>query len=179
MKRIISFVLVIVFLTTAIVYVSGQSEFKEYKSIFIEFQYPVEWESVMTEGLEAEGIHTPKDNRISFEIPNTKGAFTILIKDMDKKNLEELLQEEIQSYEESESLWGYKEEILEITDVTLSNEPAKKIIVYQEEYDKKISQIVSLHDNKRYSILYRMDPASFDNYIPTIEKMIQSIKFTK
>jgi hypothetical protein len=138
----------------------------------------------MTEGLEAEGvvtegIHTPKDNRISFEIPNTKGGFTVLIEDTEKKNLEELLQEEIQSYQESESLWGYKEEILEITDVTLSNEPAKKIIVYQEEYDNKISQIVSLHDNKRYSILYRMDSASFDNYIPTIEKMIQSLKFTK
>ena len=90
--------LVIVFLTTVIVYVSGQSEFKEYKGTFIEFQYPGEWESVMTEGLEAEGIHTPKDNRISFEIPNTKGGFTVLIKDTDKKNLEELLQEEIQFY---------------------------------------------------------------------------------
>ena len=189
MKSIISFVLIIMFLTT-IVSVYGQSEFKEYKGSLVEFQYPIEWESVMTEGLDTEdiseflkGSHIPKDNRIAFDIPNTKGKFTILIEDSDKKNLEELLQEQIGFYS-GEDIMGGKEETLEITDVNLSGEPAKKIIVYAKEvdkrlYDTKIMQIVSLHDNKRYSIVYLMNPASFDNHLPTIEKMIQSFKFTQ
>lgn len=187
MKIIIWFVLVIVFLTTAVVSVSGQSEFKEYKSKFIEFQYPVEWESAMKEGLNEYGSYLDKDKRISFDIPNTKeGAFTVFILDSNKKNLDELLQEEIGYYRdaEMESLLEIKNKILEITDVNLSNEPAKKIIVYEEALnkkfdDKKILQICSLHDNKRYSILYRMNSASFDNHIPTIEKIIQSVIFPK
>lgn len=186
MKSIISFVLIIIFLTT-IVSVYGQSEFKEYKGSLVEFQYPVEWESAMAEGLEIKGIviedtHIPKDNRISFEIPNTKGAFTILIEDSDKKNLEELLQEVIQSYSGMEDL-GIKQQILEITDTTLSNEPAKKLIVNSQEFDTNLDnkqlRIITLHDNKEYSISYLMEKSSYDNYIPTIEKMIQSFKFTQ
>lgn len=70
MKSIISFVLVIMLLIPAVVSVYGQSEFKQYKGNFVEFQYPVEWESGMTEGLETKGVftegsHIPKDNRIS------------------------------------------------------------------------------------------------------------------
>jgi hypothetical protein len=101
MKSIISFVLIIMFLTT-IVSVYGQSVFKDYKGGLVEFQYPVEWESAMIEGLETGSIHIPKDNRISFDIPNTKGAVTILIEDSDKKNLEELIQEELQFYSNAE-----------------------------------------------------------------------------
>ena len=139
----------------------------------------------MTEGLETKGVftegsHIPKDNRISFDIPNTKGGFTVLIEDSDKKNLEELLQEEIQSYSSMEDL-GIKQQILEITDTTLSNEPAKKLIVNSEEFDtnldNKLLRIITLHDNKEYSITYRMEKSSYDNYIPTIEKIIQSVKF--
>ena len=175
--------LIIIFLTTA-VSVYGQNEFKEYKGNFVEFLYPIEWESVMKEGLNEYGVSVDKDKRISFDIPTTKdGAFTILIEDSDKKNLEELLQEQIGFYS-MEDIMGGKEEILEITDVNLSGEPAKKIIVYAKEVDKrlddtKIMQIVSLHGNKEYSIVYLMNPASFDNYIPIIEKIVQSVKFTQ
>jgi len=186
MKSIISFVLIIMFLTT-IGSVYGQSVFKDYKGNLVEFQYPIEWESAMTEGLDIKGIvledtHIPKDNRIAFDIPNTKGAFTVLIKDSDKKNLEELLQEVIQSYSGTEDLLGIKQQILEITDTTLSNEPAKKLIVNSEESDNKqfrIINIITLHDNKEYSITYLMEAPSYDNYIPTIEKIIQSFKFTQ
>jgi hypothetical protein len=173
------------FLTT-IVSVYGQSEFKEYKGSLVEFQYPIEWESALKEGLNEYGSYVDKDKRVSFEIPNTNGAFTILIEDTDRKNLEELLQEEIESHSngDMEEILGTKEHILEITDTTLSNEPAKKVIVNVEELDNsledsKILTILNLHDNKRYSIVYRMDPASFDHYLPTIEKIIQSFKFTQ
>lgn len=138
----------------------------------------------MEEGLNEFGLFVDKDKRISFDIPNTKGAVTILIEDSDKKNLEELVQEELQFYSNGEidPILETKEQILEKTDINLSNEPAKKIIVYVEELDsriddRKIMQIFSLHDSKKYSISYRMDPASFDNHLPTIEKMIQSFKF--
>ena len=181
MKRIISFVLVIVFLTTAVVSVYGQSEFKEYNGYFIKFQYPVEWESEMKEGLDYKGLDIDKDKRISFDIPNTKGegAFTILIEEIDKKTLDELFQEEVQSTKETESLLGYKEEILKITDVNLSNQPAKGIIIDVEEYDRKILRILALHDNKKYSITYRMNSDSFYDHASTIKKIIQSIKFIK
>lgn len=171
---------------TSVISVYGQSEFKEYKGKFVEFQYPVEWESLMKEGLETkgvftEGLHIPKDNRISFEIPYTQGAITILIDDTDKKNLEEILQEEIKSYSGLEDL-GIKQQILEITDTTVSNEPAKKLIVNSEEFDtnldNKILSIITLHNNKKYSITYLMEKYSYENYIPTIEKIIQSVKFT-
>jgi hypothetical protein len=112
MKIIIWFVLVIVFLTTAVVSVSGQSEFKEYKSKFIEFQYPVEWESAMKEGLNEYGSYVDKDKRISFDIPNTKeGAFTVFILDSNKKNLDELLQEEIGYYRDAEWNLSWKSRI--------------------------------------------------------------------
>jgi hypothetical protein len=79
------------------------------------------------------GSYVDKDKRISFDILNTKeGAFTVFILDSNKKNLDELLQEEIGYYRdaEMESLLETKNKILEITDINLSNEPAKKIIVY-------------------------------------------------
>ena len=68
----------------------------------------------MKEGLNEYDSYIDKDKRISFDIPNTKGegAFTILIQDSDKRSLEALLQEELQSYSdgEMESLLGSKEE---------------------------------------------------------------------
>ncbi|HSF49896.1 MAG TPA: hypothetical protein VLA74_03970 [Nitrososphaeraceae archaeon] len=90
--------------------------------------------AALKEGLNEYGSYVDKDKRISFDIPNTKeGTFTIFILDSNKKNLDELLQEEIGYYRdaEMESLLEIKNKILEITDVNLSNEPAKKIIVYE------------------------------------------------
>lgn len=190
MKSISSLLLVIILFTTA-VSIYAQTEFKDYKGKFVEFQYPVEWQAVMKEGLDIEpksgipGSHVDKDKRISFDIAKAEGIknaeahFTIFVKDIDNKNLDQLVQEEITSYEESEDLWGWKEEILEVTDLNVSNEPAKKLVVYKERFDSKLLQVIVIHDNKRYSIVYLMKPADlFDDYIPTIEKMIESIKFT-
>jgi hypothetical protein len=141
----------------------------------------VEWESEMKEGLDYKGLDIDKNKRISFDIPNTKGegAFTILIEETDKKTLDELFQQEVQSTKGTESLLGYKEEILKITDVNLSNQPAKGIIIDVEEYDRKILRIPALHDNKKYSITYRMNSDSFYDHASTIKKIIQSIKFIK
>lgn len=123
-------------------------------------------------------FHVDKDKRISFDIPNTEGGFTVFIKDAENKNIDQILNEEIHGNEEHESLFGYKKDILEVTDIDLSNQTAKKIIVYTEKFDDKLLQLFSTYDNKRYSIAYLMSTDLFDDYLPTIEKMIQSIKFT-
>ena len=198
MKSIISFVLIIMFLTT-IVSVYGQSEFKEnkgefkeYKGTFIEFRYPVEWESGMTEGVFTEGFSIPKDKKISFSIPDSiRGSFTVQIEDSDKKNLEELLQEVIEYYTDPDMqyLLEIENDIFRIDDITLSNEPAKKIFVYQKKLftidkfqDIKILEVVSLHNNQKYSLVYNDSPPPFFTkqlLSKNIDKIIQSFKFTQ
>ena len=51
-------------------------------------------------------------------------------------------------------------------------------IIHTQELDKKekVIQIVSLINGKNYSIVYKISEEMFDKYLPTIEKIIDSIQ---
>jgi len=68
--------------------------------------------------------------------------------------------------------------IVEVSDVTLSNYPAKKI-VYTRSIDgiaDKLMTILTIVDKTQYYITYIAQPAKFSTFLPTVEKMIDSFE---
>ncbi len=88
----------------------------------------------------------------------------------------------MQEFKAYESM-GLKQEILEVTDIELSNQTAKKFIyqyidLKEKKTEQKTMQIISLYNNNIYSIVYWMDnPDLYEVHLPTAEKMINSMKF--
>lgn len=158
--------------------VYAQELFEEYNSDLLEvsFQYPQGWENVITEEKLTTGT---EGNRISFDLPFTKeGVFVILEEETELDKLSQLEMEELKGLVNL----GFSEiseyDIIEVVPTTLDNHNATKLR-YDNKYDvqsNSILQIISLIDGKEYHITYRTDSDSFNKYLPTVEKMIQSIK---
>lgn len=63
---------------------------------------------------------------------------------------------------------------------TLDGNPASKLVYLAKFSDKelKYTELVSIKDDMRYSVLFATDVNAYDHYAPISQKMIDSIKLT-
>ena len=69
--------------------------------------------------------------------------------------------------------------VLESTSTTIAGKPAHKIVfsaIDNEEVERKAMQVWTVIGNKAVLITYKAEPDKFSNYLPTIERMIESFK---
>jgi hypothetical protein len=64
------------------------------------------------------------------------------------------------------------------TTTALANNPAHMIVFSftEDGVEYKAMKVISINDDKVYDIIYVSEPAKFDTYLPTIQKMIESFE---
>ena len=161
-------------------------ELKEYGSelVGIKLQYPEEWE----ENKQEYKSEYSDDNfrSISFELVSD-GALTIYIHNtkQDIKNLNQLMLNQLNLLT---STGSFAIKFFELNqNSTFAGLPAVKIVNDQNFMlgnDPKLEtliQIVALSEDKSkiYGVTYRIDKPYFEEYLPTVEKIIESIEINK
>jgi hypothetical protein len=71
--------------------------------------------------------------------------------------------------------------ILESNMTTLDGNPASKIVYLlkpdaESEIEEKYTELISFKDNVQHRIIFEADEDEYNNYAPTFQKMIDSIK---
>jgi eukaryotic-like serine/threonine-protein kinase len=73
-------------------------------------------------------------------------------------------------------------ELIESTSATLSDNPARRVVYTYSDAEIGITrtmEILTIKDDKLYFISYTADATKYSNYLPTIQKMIDSFKISK
>ena len=72
--------------------------------------------------------------------------------------------------------------LLESTEFKLAGNMAHKIVFTATDnikHERKAMQIWTVEGDKAYLITYKAEPGQYSNYLPTIQKMVDSIQFIK
>jgi eukaryotic-like serine/threonine-protein kinase len=72
--------------------------------------------------------------------------------------------------------------LLESTEFRVAGNIANKIVFTATDsmnHERKAMQIWTLNGDKAYLITYKAEPGQYSNYLPTIQKMVDSIQFIK
>lgn len=72
--------------------------------------------------------------------------------------------------------------LLQSTEFRVAGNIANKIVFTATDsmnHERKAMQIWTLNGDKAYLITYKAEPGQYSNYLPTIEKMVDSIQFIK
>ena len=72
--------------------------------------------------------------------------------------------------------------LLESTDFKLAGNTAYKIVFTAKDsmkHERKAMQIWTVKGDKAYLIAYKAEPRQYSKYLPTIQKMVDSFRFTK
>jgi hypothetical protein len=177
-----------IFLVIGIFSISQNSiygqELRQYESelLGIKLQYPEEWEENMQE---YKSEHSSDNFRsISFRLVEGEGALTIYVHNTKKdiKNLNQLMLNQLNLLT---STGSFAIKFFELNqNSTLAGLPAVKI-VYDQNFmlgnDPKLETLiqtvaVSEDKSKTYGVTYRIDKPSFEESLPTVEKIINSIE---
>jgi serine/threonine-protein kinase len=141
-------------------------------SVGIKIDYPSGW----IHELHADGLVTFLAN-LESESNTYPAGLGILVKDL-KKNirLDEITKVQIKNLTQTHS--DFK--LVESTDVTLGGNIAHRIVFTATDsmkHERKAMQIWSLHGRTIYLITYKAEPGKYSEYLPTIQKMIDSFQF--
>jgi hypothetical protein len=159
---------------------SSEDNFVTYQdpSSGVALKYPSDWQK----------IEAP--NSTAFRSLNDQAAFDVQVERIELPEavieLPEQLQsnvEEAKMILEAEKLPGFK--LVELNTTTIDGNPAHKLIFLAKpdlhpEPDRwfKFMDLVCIEGDRRYFFLFAALPASYDKLLPTVEKMIDSIKLT-
>jgi eukaryotic-like serine/threonine-protein kinase len=138
----------------------------------ISILYPSNWEKLAN-----------LDNFVTFTAPpeiDTRiypAALGLKVQELSSQNipLEEITKVQMSDLKKSNPDLN----VLESTSTTIAGKPAHKIVfsaIDNEEVERKAMQVWTVIGNKAVLITYKSEPDKFSNYLPTIERMIESFK---
>lgn len=138
----------------------------------ISILYPSNWEKLAN-----------LDNFVTFTAPpeiDTRiypAALGLKVQELSSQNipLEEITKVQMSDLKKSNP----DVNVLESTSTTIAGKPAHKIVfsaIDNEEVERKAMQVWTVIGNKAVLITYKAEPDKFSNYLPTIERMIESFK---
>jgi len=142
-------------------------------SLGIQMQYPSNWkvEKHGSTPLQPGVIFTPPFDRNSTNFPV---KLSIDVDSSEGKSLEKITSEQITN------LRNDSDNILNATTINISgNNPASQIFYTGDVFGlpTKEMAIYTIHDDQLYTIWYLAQPNTYSNYIPDVQRMIDSIKF--
>ena len=152
----------------------AQEQFLTYEDIAtgISIQFPSNWEKSVN-----------LDNFVTFRAPpetDTRiypAALGLKIQDLASQNvsLQEVTKVQISELKATNP----NLKLLESTSTTLAGKPAHKVVFSatdNNQVERKAMQLWTIIDDKAILITYKAQSDKYSNYLPTIEKMIKSLK---
>jgi hypothetical protein len=182
---LLKYIIIIISLFTSISITSVYSqELKEYQSelIGIKLEYPEEWEENMQEH---KSEYSDDNHRsISFGLVEGEGALTVYVHNtkQDIKNLNQLM---LNNLNLLTSTGSFAIKFFELNqNSTFAGLPAVKIVNDQNFMlgnDPNLTTLMqtvalSKDGSNTYGVTYRIDKPYFEEYLPTVEKIIESIE---
>ena len=178
MSTIVSSVFVTIILTSLLLssYIQAfaQEQFLTYEAITtgISIQFPSDWEKSVN-----------LDNFVTFRAqPETDtrvypAALGLKIQDLASQNvsLQEVTKVQISELKATNP----NLKLLESTSTTLADKPAHKVVFSatdNNQVERKAMQLWTVIDDKAILITYKAQPDKYSSYLPTIEKMINSLQ---
>ena len=178
MSTIVSSVFVIIILTSLLLssYIQAfaQEQFLTYEDITtgISIQFPSDWEKSVN-----------LDKFVTFRAPpetDTRvypAALGLKIQDLASQNvsLQEVTKVQISELKATNP----NLKLLESTSTTLAGKPAHKVVFSatdNNQVERKAMQLWTVIDDKAILITYKAQPDKYSSYLPTIEKMINSLQ---
>jgi hypothetical protein len=152
----------------------AQGQFLTYEDIAtgISIQFPSNWEKSVN-----------LDNFVTFRAPpetDTRiypAAFGLKIQDLSSQNVS---LQEVTKVQTSELKTANPDlKLSESTSTTLAGKPAHKVVFSatdNNQVERKAMQLWTIIDDKAILITYKAQSDKYSNYLPTIEKMIKSLK---
>jgi hypothetical protein len=152
----------------------AQEQFLTYEDIAtgISIQFPSNWEKSVN-----------LDNFVTFRAPpetDTRiypAAFGLKIQDLSSQNVS---LQEVTKVQMSELKTANPDlKLSESTSTTLAGKPAHKVVFSatdNNQVERKAMQLWTIIDDKAILITYKAQSDKYSNYLPTIEKMIKSLK---
>jgi hypothetical protein len=152
----------------------AQEQFLTYEDIAtgISIQFPSNWEKSVN-----------LDNFVTFRAPpetDTRvypAALGLKIQDLPSQNVS---LQEVTKVQMSDLKAGSQNlKVSESTSTTLAGKPAHKVVFSatdNNQVERKAMQLWTVIDNKAILITYKAQPDKYSNYLPTIEKMIDSLR---
>jgi hypothetical protein len=178
MSSIVSSVFVIIILTSLLLssynQAFAQEQFLTYEDITtgISIQFPSDWEKSVN-----------LDNFVTFRAPpetDTRiypAALGLKIQDLASQNVSLPEVTKVQISELKATNPNLK--LLESTSTTLAGKPAHKVVFSatdNNQVERKAMQLWTVIDDKAILITYKAEPDKYSSYLPTIEKMINSLQ---
>ena len=152
----------------------AQEQFLTYEDIAtgISIQFPSNWEKSVN-----------LDNFVTFRAPpetDTRvypAALGLKIQDLPSQNVS---LQEVTKVQMSDLKAGNQNlKVSESTSTTLAGKPAYKVVFSatdNNQVERKAIQLWTVIDDKAILITYKAQPDKYSNYLPTIEKMIDSLR---
>lgn len=177
MSTIVSSVFVTIILTSLLSSYNqafAQEQFLTYEDITtgISIQFPSDWEkSVNLDKFVTFRAQPETDTRVY------PAALGLKIQDLASQNvsLQEVTKVQISELKATNP----KLKLLESTSTTLAGKPAHKVVFSatdNNQVERKAMQLWTVIDDKAILITYKAQPDKYSSYLPTIEKMINSLQ---
>ena len=160
---------------------SNSSEFLTYKngSYGVNIQYPANWNSSPGEGNDNSGDSSTDIVTFSPKDPNSSATFDVLVGNVDSgESLKQYVSDSISN--DKTDLKNFTVSESSSTGNTLAGNPAYKLIYSYTDQGENFKGLETgtILGNKVYFIQYENSPSQFDSDLPTIQKMIDSLKLT-